>query len=225
VGIVLAALVMRLAGLHYDYVSLERYAFVLALAGCMVVLLGWRTVIRFAWVGMFLLLMIPLPGRLHSALSLPLQEFATRSAVFGLELLGCWATREGNVILLGESSRVAVAEACSGLRMMVAFVFVSALIALIVPRPAWHKALLMALSLPTAVACNSLRLITTALVYSHTQDEAVEAFIHDFAGILMMPVAVAASLGGLWLLGLMQGRRTVSSVRNMRGTGCSPVTQ
>ncbi|MHC4213039.1 MAG: archaeosortase/exosortase family protein [Planctomycetota bacterium] len=47
---------------------------------------------------LFLCLMLPWPNRIQAALALPLQKWATISAVFSLETIGYEVMREGNYI-------------------------------------------------------------------------------------------------------------------------------
>jgi len=149
---------------------------------------------------LFLFLCVPLPGRIHNVISGPLQNYATIGAVFVLELFGVTVVREGNVITLNHDTPLAVAEACSGLRMLTAFVVVAATFAFLIKRPRWQKGALMVSSIPVAIVCNLARLVVTAILYLQTDNETAERFFHDGAGLMMMPLAVIALAGELWLL-------------------------
>lgn len=199
-AVILAAQALRAYGLLRVYESAERYSLVLTLSG-VVLLMGGRDLFRRTlWLQCFLLLMVPLPGRLHNAIASPLQSFATQGAVYTLELLGIGVAREGNVMLLNNRLAVAVAEACSGLRMLTAFVVVSAVFAYLVRRPSWQKAVLLASSVLIAIACNLIRLVITAVLFLTTRSEVAERFFHDCAGLTMMPMAVLMLAGELWLM-------------------------
>ena len=117
-----------------------------------------------------------------------------------LEVIGIAVNRQGNVISLGQSTTLAVAEACSGLRMLTAFIVVTAAMTFLVRRPAWQKTTLLVSSVLIAVVCNIMRLCVTAILFMHTSSETAEKFFHDFAGLTMMPIAVFILLGELWLL-------------------------
>lgn len=199
-AVLLAAQALRFWGVLYAYGALEHCSILLSITGMALLVLGRTLTWRLKWVLLFLALMFPAPGRVHQALALPLQDFATSSALFGLELLGVLVAREGNVLRLGDHTSIAVAEACSGLRMLTAFVVVAASLAFLVHRPAWQKGVLVLSSLPVAILSNTLRLIVTALLYLAIGSETAEAFFHDFAGVAMMPIAVGASLGLLTLM-------------------------
>jgi len=199
-GVVLAAQAARAFGLLFHFKSAERYSLVLTVAG-LLLLIGGRQVTRTArWILLFLVLMVPLPGRVHNFISAPLQDAAVGGAVFVLELLGVPVTREGHVVVLNGTLPVAVEEACSGLRMLTAFVVVAAVLAYVVPRPKWQKAVLVLSSVPVAILCNLVRVVVTAKLYQVVDSRTAERFFHDFAGLTMMPLAVLLLAGELWLL-------------------------
>ena len=195
-----AALALWYAGLLFLYESAERFAFVLMILGLVLWVGGTRLFGRIFWALMLLFLMIPLPGRIHNAVSGPLQQFATAGTVFVLEAVGVDVLREGNTLLLGADTRVGIAEACSGLRMLTAFVIVTVSFALLVDRPRWQKIVLLLSSVPIAILCNMLRLILTVVIYHVVGSTLAEKFFHDFAGLTMMPLAIALVFGELWLL-------------------------
>ncbi len=196
----LASQLVRLAGLYYDYASIERFSLVAALAACCWFLYGAALTRKLVWILAFLLLMVPLPNQIHRVVNDSLQSLATSSAVFSLELLGYWVQRHGNVLLLDGRTEVAVEEACNGLRMLTAFTFTAGTLALLVRRPRVRSTILVASSVPIAVLANSLRLVVTVIVMHYSQSDAANLFFHDFAGLLMMPVAIVLLLLELRLL-------------------------
>jgi exosortase len=198
--VLLAAQVMRGFGVLFLFESAERYSFLVSVAGVVLLVCGWQVFLRLKWVLLFLVLMIPLPGKVHNFISNPLQSQATMSTTFLLELFGVHVVRQGNVLILDDKLPLAVAEACSGLRMMSAFVVVSAVITFLVRRPVWQKATLLISSVPVAILCNIARLSVTAALYYITGNDEIGKFTHDFAGLAMMPLAVLILSGELWLM-------------------------
>jgi len=180
--------------------SIERYALVLTVAGLVLLVAGWQIFRRILWILLFLLLMIPLPGRVHNLISGPLQTMATTGSVSLLEAFGVNVSQQGNVILLNDTIPMAVAEACSGLRMLTAFVIAAAFMAYMVKCSRLKKAVLLFSSIPVAVICNILRLCVTAMLFIHASSEVAEKFFHDFAGLAMMPVAALLMFIELWML-------------------------
>lgn len=190
----------RFLGFLFMYESAERYSLILATASLVLMVAGWRFFLTVSWIIMFLFLMVPLPGRVHNLISGPLQNMATTGSVFLLEAFGVTVGQQGNVVMLNETTPMAVAEACSGLRMLTAFVIVAAFMAYMVKRSRLKKAVLLFSSIPVAVMCNILRLCVTAVLFMLTSTEIAEKFFHDFAGLVMMPVAVLIMFAELWML-------------------------
>ena len=180
--------------------ALERYALVLTMAGLVLTVAGWQVFRRVFWILVFLLLMFPLPGVIHNLISGPLQSVATTGSVFLLEAFGVSVSQQGNVVVLNGNTPLAVAEACSGLRMLMAFIIVAAFIAYMVKRPPWQKGVLLLSSIPVAVVCNMVRIFATALLMLYVNAEFAQKFFHDFAGYVMMPIAVMLLFGEIWLM-------------------------
>lgn len=194
-----AAQAVRLFGLACVFSSAENLSLALSIAAIVLLLFGWRLFRKVSTVLLFLCLMLPWPTRVQAAVSLPLQRWATSSAVFCLETIGYEVRQEGNLIHIGEAS-VAVAEACNGLRMVTAFFVISGLVVLLVKRPWWQKLVILASSLPTALLCNTTRLTITAIAFTLVSGEYWEKVFHDFGGYAMMPLALAIVVLELWIL-------------------------
>jgi exosortase len=143
--------------------------------------------------------MLPLPSTFRQNLGLNLQRWATSSAVFCLEVIGYAVIQDGHTIDIGGVS-VAVLEACNGLRMITAFFVISGLVVLLVQRAWWEKLVILVSSLPIAILCNTVRLTITAIFFTILEGEYWEQIFHDFGGYAMMPLALAAVVGELWLL-------------------------
>lgn len=191
-----AALALRLVAAGSDIAALDAFSLVPALAG-VVLLVGGLTLLRWSWPAIaFLGFMLPLPFTIEAALAQPLRRVATVVSTYVLQTIGCPAFAEGNVILI-EDSRLGVAEACSGLGMMLTFFALSTAFALVVDRPLVDRLVLVGSAVPVAVAANVARISATGVAYyvGGPQSTTAHAIMHDLAGWLMMPLA----LGMLWL--------------------------
>ena len=131
---------------------------------------------------------LPVPGEIRHAIAYPLQTLATSVTHFILELIGITNVKSGNILIIN-GERVAVGEACNGMRMVFAlalvvyaFAFGTAL------RPGTRLTLLL-LSPFIAMACNVLRLVPTSLIFGYGGNETAQQF-HDLAGWIMLPVAM-----------------------------------
>jgi exosortase len=212
VFVFVAAQALRFFGLFFMYGSATRLSIALTIGALVLLLFGWQLVRKVATVLLFLCLMLPWPNQVQAAVAQPLQRWATSSAVFCLEAAGYDVIQEGNVIRIGyevmtegnmvdlEWTSVAVAEACNGLRMVTAFFVISGLVVLLVKRAWWEKMIILASSLPIALLCNTVRLSITAVFFTVLEGEQWEKIFHDFGGYAMMPLALAAIVGELWLL-------------------------
>jgi len=199
-ALLILAQAARIFAFLFMYQSAERYSLILTTAGLVLMVAGWQVFRCISWIILFLFLMVPLPVRVHNLISGPLQNIATSESVFLLEAFGASVSQQGNVVMLNENTPMAVAEACSGLRMMTAFVIVAAFMAYMVKRSRRQKAVLLFSSIPIAVMCNILRLCVTAILILLVSTEFAEKFFHDFAGLAMMPAAVMILFGELWLM-------------------------
>lgn len=169
-------------------------AFVCAMAGLVTLIGGWDGLL-WAWPGVtFLVFMIPLPYTVERSLGADLQSIATTASTAALQLLGLPAVSEGNVILLNDR-RLGVAEACSGLSMLLIFIALSVAFAAVVKRPFLDRIILVASSVPIALLANIIRITVTGALHVWVGSRIADLVFHDLAGWLMMPLA----LGLLWL--------------------------
>jgi exosortase len=201
--VILAAQAGRFFGVLFSYSSAEWYSLVLMIMGLVLLVAGWEVFWRTKWVLLFLFLMVPLPRMINNAVSLSLQQFSATTAAVLLDHFGENVRREGCVLILNDEVRIGVAEACSGLRMLTAFIVVAATLAYVVNRPRWQKVTLLISSIPIAIVCNMIRLFVTAELFLLTSDEMAEKFFHDFAGLTMMPLAFFILVGELVLMNKM----------------------
>jgi exosortase len=194
-----AAEAIRLFGLFFMFGSAERLSIIFSITAVILLLFGWQFFKKVSTILLFLFLMLPWPHRVQASVAIPLQQWATSSAVFCLEIIGYEVIREGNIIHIGGTT-VAVAEACNGLRMITAFFVICGLVALLVRRAWWEKVIVFVSSLPIALLCNTVRLAITAIAFTVLKGEYWEKIFHDFGGYAMMPLAVGMVVIELWLL-------------------------
>ncbi|UCC30276.1 MAG: exosortase [Phycisphaerales bacterium] len=194
-----AGLLIHLLGGYYLYGSLQNIGMLICANGLIIGLIGWSAY-RCIWYPLlFMFLMLPLPNRIHDAVTLPLQGVGAQISATILEIVGVPAVRYGNVLEVGEH-HIAVAEACSGLRMALAFLIVTGVFAYVIRRPGWQKLVVLLSSIPIAVACNVLRIVVAAYLYDLGYGWLGRGAFHDAAGLLMVPVALCLVCLELWVL-------------------------
>lgn len=229
IALLILAATARIYGFLSVRPSVDRYSLVLTAAGLVLMVTGWQVFRRVSWILLFLFLMAPLPEVIRNMISLPLQRLATTGSVFLMEVFGVRVSQLGNIVILNENTRIAVAEACSGLRMLMAFIIVAAFFAYMVKRSRGKKATLVLSSIPVGVICNIVRIFVTAMLMLYVSTELGEKFFHDFAGLVMMPAAVLLMFGELWLMDRLvvpepgsQQKQTVVRAKSVQPSSARP---
>lgn len=168
---------------------------------------------------LFLFFMVPLPFRVESELSRPLQWIATRSSTFILQLLGQPAISEGTTINLGEQT-LEVERACSGLRIFVGVFALSYVYAMLASRNWWEGGFIVLASVPIALIANMARIVVTGLCYQWLSGDSARKFSHDLAGYFM--ILIAAGMFGFlvyYLRWLIQDAQALDQVTLRRPNG------
>jgi exosortase len=196
---IFAALGLRFAGTWYGMPYLDRLAVIVLIWSAVWTLFGWPAAKRSLTPILFLILALPLPGRFQTLLAGPLQEFATRATEYLLVASGIQLTRAGNVLIV-QDYQIAVAEACNGLRMLLAYAMICIFFALAFSRAWWERLLMVLAIVPVALAANVLRIYATALMVLFVSEEAAGMFFHDVAGYVLMPLAVVMLLVWQWVI-------------------------
>jgi len=92
-----------------------------------------------------------------------------------------------------------VAEACSGMRMLVAFLALGVAIAYTGLSRNWQRALLIAAGFPVALGVNVLRVFTLGILSLYDANFAAGDF-HSFIGLVWLVPALLFYLGIMWFL-------------------------
>ena len=172
-----------------------RAGFVFTLMGLVLLLLG-RPVFRILFFPMaFLLLMVPLPQSLVNVVAFPLQLIAAEWAVWSLQLSRIPVLLEGNIIHLAHGD-LFVAEACSGLRSLMALLTLGVVFAHFFRRGLPVQQVVLVLStIPIAILVNAMRVALSGFLAHYYGQEAAGGFIHEFQGMITFSVAFFLLLG------------------------------
>lgn len=198
-GLLCLATVMRLGAAWFNFDWFDGMSIIPCLAG-VCLLFGGLAAFKWAWPAIgFLVFMVPLPYSVERSLMGPLRGIGTTISTYVMQTLGLPAIAEGNIIHLGEHN-IGVAEACSGLRMLVIFFALSAAVALIIERGIWTRVVVVLSAIPIALISNITRITVTGALYQFAGPELAERVFHDLAGWLMMPLGLALLWAELWLL-------------------------
>ena len=195
-GWVFLTVVLVLRAIMYERGSewLENSTLILAIAALTWSFGSWP-LLRRVWPAIaFLVFMLPLPQIVNQLLALPLQSLAASSSRFLLQLTGMWVIQEGNVINLSTAhgmERLDVALACNGLRMLMTMAATVMATVILVPLPKWKRITLLLSIVPIALVSNMTRIVATGWAYYLFEGPAAKHLAHDWAGWLMMPLALA----------------------------------
>lgn len=198
-ALVIGAAGIKCAGIYCRMMTLDAVSVLPCLAGVALCYGGWRAA-RWAWPSvLFLGFMIPLPSAIGGQLGGTLQHIATVGSTYLMQLLGLPAVAEGNVIFLSEAT-LGVAEACSGIRMLMSFFALTTALCFLADLTMWEK-LLIWLSAPLiAVSANLLRITATGIAHECGSATLADLIFHDLAGWLMMPAGLMLLWVELFLL-------------------------
>ncbi|MBX3363837.1 MAG: exosortase/archaeosortase family protein [Phycisphaeraceae bacterium] len=136
-----------------------------------------------------------------------LQQISSSGAFLVLSLLGgvmgFAVDISGNVLTVieasGERHEMNVAEACSGIRMVVAFIALSGAVAMLSCREWWKRLSLLALSVPVSVVMNVIRVTVLGLL-TLVDANLAEGEAHTLIGTLLLIPALGLFVLVSWVL-------------------------
>jgi len=168
----------------------ECLAMLAVFAGAILLLGGrewWR---RLQTPTLFLLFAVPWPSALYSRIAFPLQQMVCQAATVVIELFGVPVLRKGNVMELPGHS-MHVAQACSGMRQLTAFLAIATCAAILMNRPKWYRAILLLSAVPIAVAVNVFRVSAMGLVMTFGDVAWTQGAMHTVEGLVMVALGMA----------------------------------
>ncbi|MEY3143809.1 MAG: hypothetical protein RLY21_2302 [Planctomycetota bacterium] len=140
--------------------------------------------------------------RLLQLVTQRMQDWSAVGAHGLLLLFGVDVERSGNVITVfvdGEPNQLNVAEACSGMRMLVAFLALGVAIAYTGLTVTWQRIALVMSGVPVAIGVNVLRVFTLGILSLYDANFAAGDF-HSFVGLVWLMPALVLYLGIMWFL-------------------------
>ena len=230
-----AALCALWAGTAGAELFVQRVSLVLMLASIVIYCFGVRLVRVVAVPLVLLVLSIPIPQIIFNRIAFPLQLFASRCAVAAMSFFSIPVLRQGNVIELmplgaSEPKKLAVVEACSGIRSLMTLVTLAVIYAYFTrptqgsinfslsssatadPKMArdklkfvgnfafWRALILVIAAVPIAILTNALRVSGTGVLAHYYGTRVADGFFHTFSGWVIYVAAAFLLLGTGWVL-------------------------
>lgn len=172
-------------GRSQDIIMFELGSLLLVLPALLLMQRG-TAALRACWFPiLFLLFMIPLPGPLVDALTLPMKTFVSWATEHTLYALGYPISRRGVILYLGQY-QLLVATACAGLNTLFSLEALALFYLHLTRHESWARNTALAiLIIPISLTANTIRVMTLSLITYHFGDEAGQGFLHGFAGIVL----------------------------------------
>jgi len=176
-------------------------------AGMLLTLFG--IALLFAGPSMMRLLFIPIAylafgltisEAVMNAITFPLQHIATVGSHWLLSVLYTTEIAGNTLTIVLESGReipLNIAEACSGMRMVIAFAALGAAVAFIACDQWWQRAALLILAIPVAVFVNILR-VSSLGIASIVNPDFAAGDAHMFIGTLWLIPGFLLYMGVVW---------------------------
>ncbi|MBL9147660.1 MAG: exosortase/archaeosortase family protein [Phycisphaerae bacterium] len=175
----------------------------LTIFGLALLLFGWRAM-RYLWFPLAYLVVFgqTISDGVLRPVTEQMQDWSARGASLMMTLFGMDVEREGNVLIVyqdGEKNPLNVAEACSGMRMLLAFLALGVAIAHTGLSHWWQRVLLVVSGVPVAIGVNVLRVMTLGILSLWDVGFTTGEF-HSFVGLVWLLPALLLYLGILWVL-------------------------
>jgi exosortase len=161
-------------------------ALLLSIAGVILGLVGSGWLRRFAFPFALALFMLPKLAFVYNQVTLPLQLSSTRMAAGILSAAGFAVIRTGNILDVS-GHRIAVVEACSGIRYLLPLGFITLVFGYLSESKVWMRAALVAASVPLAIMFNALRLAVLA-----ASPTLMTGVLHDLTGVAIFILCLAS---------------------------------
>ncbi|MBL8885835.1 MAG: exosortase/archaeosortase family protein [Phycisphaerales bacterium] len=155
----------------------------------------------------YLVFAITISEMIMIKITFQLQLIASQGAGFMLgmlgPLLGFAVEVDGNTLKVtpkgGHEIPLNVAEACSGMRMVIAFIALAGAVALISAKHWWQRVAVIALALPVAIFMNVIRVAVLGIA-STFDGELAKGDAHMMIGTLLLLPGLLLFLGIVWAL-------------------------
>lgn len=171
------------------HLSLTMLALALAWIGSFILSFGLRAARSALFPLLFLFCTAPLPRRLLDTVIGLLQQGSAWSAHGLFTLFGVPVDQSG-VFLTIPDLTVQVSQECSSIRSSSMLLVTTIVLAQILLRTRWHKALVIALAVPLSIAKNGLRIFVIAMLGTRVDPGYLTGPLHHQGGIVFFLIAL-----------------------------------
>jgi exosortase B len=199
------AMVFYALGRSQQIIQGEVLGIIIAGAALLLLLRGVQALRAVAFPLIFLLFLVPLPGVLVQAMTIPLKTAVSYVAEVLLHWAGYPIARSGVILSVGPY-QLLVADACAGLNSLFTLEALGLLYLNLLGYTSKLRNLTLAiLVVPISFVANVIRVIILILVTYHLGDEAGQGFVHTFAGMVLFVVGLSMMLATDGIVGRFMG--------------------
>lgn len=181
-----------------EQLSLNMLALVMWWIGAFIVSLGTRAFRRALFPLCFLFWMVPIPDFLLNPIVRLLQEGSITSGRLLFAAAGVPVVQDGTQLTI-PGLTVEVARECSSIRSSLMLAVTTMVLAQMLLRSAWRKALVIATAIPLSVAKNGLRIFILAMLTTRVDWSFIAGRLHHQGGIIYFLIALAAIVLLIWM--------------------------
>ena len=198
--IIFAALMHILGTILYVF-SISGFSIFFLILGIVLFLYGYNTAKILLFPIGYLLFMFPVPLFIIIAISFPMKMLVAQFGVKIVSLLSIPLYREGFHIYI-PAGQLLVSNPCSGLRSLIAFMALAAVIAHLSEISLLKKIILFFLSIPIAIISNVLRVASLILISNFwgLQVAAPDTIWHTLTGLLVFVIGFIFIYFANWML-------------------------
>ena len=179
--------------------SIAMLALVLSWNAAFVLCFGWRAARLALFPLCFLLGLVPVPRSALSVIVVLLQQGSAWSAHWLFSACGVPVAQEG-ILLSVPGLTVRVAQECSSIRSSSMLLLMTIVLAQLLLRSPWRRALLIGLVVPLSVAKNGLRIFTIGMLVTRVDPSYFTGKLHHQGGIIFLAIALLAIFALLLIL-------------------------
>jgi len=186
-----AALVFYVLGRSQDILIMELFGQLLLIIALILFFFGVKTLNKLWFPIFFMFFMVPLPGFIVDAVTMPMKVAVSNVAEMVLYWFDYPIARTGVILQMGQY-QLLVADACAGMHTLISLEALGLLYLNLVHHESFKRNLLLALLIiPISFVANTTRVIAITLVTYYFGDEVGQGFVHGFAGMFLFIVALA----------------------------------
>lgn len=183
-------LLFYLLGRSQDILIFDVGSLVPVVVGLILMTKGFKSLTAVWFPVFFLLFLLPIPGFILDAVTLPMKiavSYVAESILYWFEYP---VARNGVVLYVGQY-QLLVADACAGLQTLISLEAMGLLYLHLVKHDSFLRNCLLALAIiPISFTANVIRVLALILVTYYYGDEVGQSYLHDFAGLFLFLVAL-----------------------------------